>query len=110
VARAAPDGYTLHARLDRTSAVNPALYAKLPFDLVRDLDMVSLVARQQRTRAAPERARAEREELVALAKAQPASSLTPRRATALRCTCGRALQADTGVDLVHVPYKARLRR
>src|SRR5437879_12280795 len=44
VARAAPDGYTLTLGSTGPSAVSPALYAKLPFDLVRDLDMVSLVA------------------------------------------------------------------
>src|SRR5206468_7186095 len=44
VARAAPDGYTLTLGSTGPSAVNPALYAKLPFDLVRDLDIVSLVA------------------------------------------------------------------
>src|SRR6266581_2451111 len=44
VARAAPAGYTLTLGSTGPSAVNPALYAKLPFDLVRDLDMVSLAA------------------------------------------------------------------
>src|SRR3977135_4272867 len=43
-ARAAPDGLTLMLGSTGTNSVNPALYAKLPFDLVRDLDMVSLVA------------------------------------------------------------------
>src|SRR5258705_11023096 len=44
VARAAPDGYTLTLGSTGPASVNPALYAKLPFDPVRDLDIVSLVA------------------------------------------------------------------
>src|SRR4051794_3012421 len=43
-ARAAPDGYTLFLGSMSTQAVNPSLYAKLPFDAARDFAPVSLVA------------------------------------------------------------------
>src|SRR3954468_20704732 len=36
VAHAAPDGYTLLHALDFTMTQNPALYAKLPYDPVKD--------------------------------------------------------------------------
>lgn len=47
VAKAAPDGYTLLFTTP-SHTINPALYARLPFDTVRDLVPVALVA------AAPE--------------------------------------------------------
>jgi tripartite-type tricarboxylate transporter receptor subunit TctC len=44
VARAAPDGYTLLMGNAPVLAVNPSLYAQVPFDPVRDFAPVSLVA------------------------------------------------------------------
>ena len=44
VAKSAPDGYTFAFVFD-THAVNPALIARMPFDTVRDLVPVMLVAR-----------------------------------------------------------------
>lgn len=42
VARAAPDGYTLLLTL-QSLAISPSVYARLPFDPVKDLEAVSLV-------------------------------------------------------------------
>jgi tripartite-type tricarboxylate transporter receptor subunit TctC len=44
VARSAPDGYTLLLAITSVS-INPALFAKMPFDIVKDLAPVTLVAR-----------------------------------------------------------------
>jgi tripartite-type tricarboxylate transporter receptor subunit TctC len=44
VARAAPDGYTFLVTTNSTHTNNPSLYAKLPFDPVKDLMPVSLVS------------------------------------------------------------------
>ncbi len=43
VAKSPPDGYTLLV-VPATHAVNPSLYAKLPFDTLRDLTHVCLIA------------------------------------------------------------------
>ena len=43
VAKSAPDGYTLGMGALSTHAVNPALYAKMPFDAVKDFAPISLV-------------------------------------------------------------------
>ena len=43
VAKAAPDGYTLTMGASGPIVFNPALYAKLPYDAVRDLAPVSMV-------------------------------------------------------------------
>ena len=45
VAKAAPDGYTLLLSGSTSYSVNPALRAKLPYDPVRDLAPVAIVAR-----------------------------------------------------------------
>ncbi len=42
-ARSAPDGYTLFLGITGTMAINPGLYAKLPYDPVRDFAPVVLV-------------------------------------------------------------------
>lgn len=42
VARAAPDGYTLVFAITAQLAVNPSLYPKLPYDLLRDYAPVTL--------------------------------------------------------------------
>ena len=43
VARATPDGYTIMA-ISTGFVVNPSLYAKVPYDTVKDFDPVTLVA------------------------------------------------------------------
>jgi tripartite-type tricarboxylate transporter receptor subunit TctC len=45
VAKAPPDGYTLLIGTVSTHAINPSLYAKLPFDVERDFEPVSLLVR-----------------------------------------------------------------
>jgi tripartite-type tricarboxylate transporter receptor subunit TctC len=44
VAKAAPDGYTIVMGAVATHAINPTLFAKMPYDPVRDFAPVSLVA------------------------------------------------------------------
>ena len=107
VARAAPDGYTLTLGSTGPSAVNPALYAKLPFDLVRDLDMVSLVATGNSALAVhPSVPAANVNELVALAKAQPGKFTYASSGNGSSLHLAAELfKQMTGVDVVHVPYK-----
>jgi len=45
VAKAPPDGYTLLIGTVSTHAINPSLYAKLPFDTERDFAPISLLVR-----------------------------------------------------------------
>jgi tripartite-type tricarboxylate transporter receptor subunit TctC len=107
VARAAPDGYTLTLGSTGPSAVNPALYAKLPFDLVRDLDMVSLVATGNSALAVHPRVPAQNvKELIALAKSQPGKLTYASSGNGSSLHLAAELfKQMTGVDLVHVPYK-----
>ena len=45
VAKAPPDGYTLVLRTVSTHAINPALYAKLPFNVETDFEPISPIVR-----------------------------------------------------------------
>ncbi len=45
VAKAAPDGHTLLLGAVATHAINPTLYARMPYDAVRDFAPLTLVAR-----------------------------------------------------------------
>jgi len=44
VAKSAPDGYTLLLTIDSTLAINPGLYASLPYDAARDFAPVTVIA------------------------------------------------------------------
>jgi len=107
VARAAPDGLTLMLGSTGTNSVNPALYAKLPFDLVRDLEMVSLVATGNSALAVHPRVPAANvKELIALAKAQPGKLTYASSGNGSSLHLAAELfKQIAGVDLVHVPYK-----
>lgn len=106
VAKAAADGYTL-AIVPGSHAINPSLYAKLPFDPVRDFAAVALIGSAPLLIAAhPGVAASSMRELIALAKAKPGE---------IRYASGGSgspshlsmelLKSMAGIDLVHVPYK-----
>ena len=71
VVRAAPDGHTLMLGSTGTNSVNPALYPKLSFDLIKDLAPVTQVASGSSVLAIhPKVAARNVRELIALAKAR----------------------------------------
>ena len=106
VARAAPDGYTLLMGTPGL-AINPSLYANLPFDPLKDFAPVSLIGTVQNVLIVnPAFAAKDVRELIELAKANPgklnfASSGT---GTSLHLA-GELFKVSTGVDIVHIPYK-----
>ena len=105
VARSAPDGYTLLVSASGI-AVNPAVYAKLPYDAVRDFVAVSEIAAFPLilivNAASPFKTSAE---LVAYAKANPdktnyaSSSATFQLVTEL-------FKQKTGAPMQVIPYKS----
>src|SRR5882724_11221977 len=72
VAKAAPDGYTIGMGQAANLAINPSLYAKMPFDPLRDLAPIGSIASQGLvvvvSAKSPVRTLAD---LVAAAKAKP---------------------------------------
>ena len=107
VARSAPDGHTLMVTTDSTITINPHLYAKLPYDPVKDFAPVSqLVLLNQLLLANPGVPAANLPQLIAYAKSNPGqlnyasygSGSQPHLAMEM-------LKVQAGIDIVHVPYK-----
>ena len=107
VAKAAPDGYTLLLSGSTSYSVNPALRARLPYDPMRDLAPIAIVARTPLVlvvgagtpwRSLPE--------LIAAAKAKPKSI---RYATFGSGSgphlAGALLALAAGIQLQDIPYK-----
>ncbi len=106
VAKAAPDGYTLLMGLS-TLAINPSMYAKLPYDALRDFAPVSqAVSSPNILTVHPSVPAKTVREFVALARARP-GSLTFGSAgmgTSPHLS-GELLKTLAKIDIVHVPYK-----
>src|SRR5262249_5254294 len=90
-----------------TNAVNPTLYGKLAFDLVRDLAPVSIVATSPSALAVHPKVQAQSvRELIALAKAQPGKlTYASAGSGSSQHLSAELFKQAAGVDIVHVPYK-----
>jgi tripartite-type tricarboxylate transporter receptor subunit TctC len=101
------DGYTMVMGQTSDLAVNPTLYRKLPYDPLRDLAPVVLVASAPivivASEKSPYRSLAE---IVAAAKANPGriTLATPGNGTVSHLSAV-LLQRAAGIELLHVPYK-----
>ena len=106
-AKAPADGYTLFLA-SATHGINPGLRrGKLPYDTVRDFASITLVAQSPLVFIAhPSLGVGNIKELVALAKTRPGrinyASSGPGTGGHLSI---ELLKFQTGIDLVHVPYK-----
>jgi tripartite-type tricarboxylate transporter receptor subunit TctC len=107
VAKSAPDGYTIVMGALSTHAVNPSLYAKMPYDAQKDFAPITLVAITPNVLvvnpALPvDSVRA----LIAYAKARPGQlSFGSGSIGSAGHLAGELFKIDAGVDIVHVPYK-----
>jgi tripartite-type tricarboxylate transporter receptor subunit TctC len=107
VARAEPDGYTLIIGHIGTFAVNPFMFAKLPFDTNRDFRAVSLFAKVPQIYVVHESVPAkDLREFIALAKKEPGKLYY---GSAGNGSAGHLaveyLKLVSGMDIQHVPYK-----
>lgn len=107
VAKAAPDGYTLLLDASGPLVVNPALYAKVPYDPVKDLVPISQVTTFQYVLVVPASSPINGvPDLVAAAKARPgALSYGSTGVGGGGHLAGELLGLMTGTTLTHVPYK-----
>jgi tripartite-type tricarboxylate transporter receptor subunit TctC len=107
VAKAAPDGYTLMI-MANNHIVNPSLYKAMPFDAIKDFTWIANLANAPimlvANGALPVRSL---KELVAYAKTRPAglSYGSPGSGSSSHLAM-ELVRLGTGMNLVHVPYKA----
>ena len=105
--RAAPDGYTLmHGNLAQYG-INPSLYSKLPYDMLRDFVPLSLVATAPQLLVVnPALTAKSVRELITLAQASPGKLNFGSGGTGtLAFVAGELFKSTTGINIVHVPYK-----
>ena len=107
VAKAAPDGYTLVMGQTSNLAINPSLYAKLPYDPLKDLAPVALVSSSPIVMAtsaqSPYKTFAD---VVAAAKAKPDGiTLGYSGNGTVAHLAGELAQNAAGIKLRHIPYK-----
>lgn len=107
VAKSQADGYTLLLGPVSALAMNPALFAKLPYDSVKDFAPISLTSRVTLALAAgPSLPANSVKELIALAKASPGKlSYGSTGIGNVTHLAGEMLKSAAGIDMVHVPYK-----
>ena len=105
--RAPADGYTLVIGQTSNLAINPALYAKLPYDPLKDLapvvlivsaPVVLVVAADSRFRSLEDLVAAAKRDSGAITFASPGNGTVSHLA-------GELLQRAAGIKLTHVPYK-----
>ena len=106
-AKAAPDGYTIVLGQTSNLAINPTLYPKLPYDPLKDLAPVALVADAPVVLVVPAESKVKTlADLVAAAKAKPGAVMigSPGNGTVAHLS-GELLQKSAAIKLLHVPYK-----
>lgn len=104
--KAAADGYTV-LMITTTFAINPGLYAKLPYDPGKDFAPVTQLNSQPNVVVvAPAFAGKSVKDLMALAKAKPGelTFATPGAGSAPHLSA-EMFQRAAGVSMIHVPYK-----
>jgi tripartite-type tricarboxylate transporter receptor subunit TctC len=106
VAKAPADGYTVLFTLN-SHTVNPAIYAKLPFDTQKDFEPVGLVASLPQLLAVnPQVPFANVAELLAAAKAKPGElSYASVGVGSPGHLAGELLNLRAGIKTTHVPYR-----
>ena len=107
VAKAAPDGYTTLRASSTTHGIGPHIYAKLPYDPVKDFAPVCLYATMPMIMVANAQLPVKNvPELIALAKAKPNSiSFASSGSGGAPHLVGELFKNVTGAPLQHVPYK-----
>ena len=107
VARSSPDGYTLAVAPAGQLTLLPNLNKKVAYDSFRDFAPISLLASVPNIIAAnPALSVDTLQELIALAKSKPGKITYSSCGSGTLChLTGERFKTQTGVDLLHIPYK-----
>ncbi len=107
LAKSDPDGYTMAIAPNQTIAVNPVLYPKLPFDVSRDIQGITLLGRLPMVLiVSPKMTTTSVQDLIAQTKGNPdkvtyasSGSGSPQHMAA------EVFKSMTGAHLTQIPYK-----
>ena len=107
VAKAAPDGYTLVLGQTSNLSINPSLYARLPYNPVKDLAPITLVADAPLVYVTSAASRYKTiADVVRQAKATPdAINFASSGNGTVSHLASELLQRTAGVKFTHIPYK-----
>jgi tripartite-type tricarboxylate transporter receptor subunit TctC len=107
LAKSAPDGYTIALGQTSNLAINPTLYSKLPYDVMKDLAPIALVASAPMLMVVPANSPHKTfADIVAASKAKPGSLnfASPGNGTVAHLA-SELLQKTAQVKFTHIPYK-----
>jgi|SoiMethySBSTD1v2_1073268.scaffolds.fasta_scaffold21434_2 tripartite-type tricarboxylate transporter receptor subunit TctC/uncharacterized membrane protein YkvA (DUF1232 family) len=107
VAKAPADGYTLGMGSIATHGINPSVYARVPFDPVRDFAPITFVASNINVVVVhPSVPANDLRQLVDYARARPGQlAFGSAGAGTSQHLAGELFKQITGVEMTHVPYK-----
>ncbi len=107
VVKSPADGYTLLMTTPAPITVNPGLYRKMPYDPLRDLAPISLLASYSTVLTThPSLPVRTVKELITFAKARPGQiHYSSGGNGTTQHLSGEMLKTMAGIDIVHVPYK-----
>ena len=107
VAKAVPDGYTLLLAHQNSNAVAPALFPKMPYDVIKDFTPVVRVASTPLLLVVnPKLPVQDAKALVQLAKKEPGAMRFASSGNGSSQHLGAAMfMKASGTEMIHVPYK-----
>ncbi|MGQ0751175.1 MAG: tripartite tricarboxylate transporter substrate binding protein [Betaproteobacteria bacterium] len=107
VAKANPDGYTMLLGTSGSNAVNPSLYAKMPYQAKRDLALIAMAASTANILVVRSAHPAKSvQDLIRAAKANPGKvTYGSAGVGSVLHLSGELLKTVAGISIVHVPYK-----
>jgi tripartite-type tricarboxylate transporter receptor subunit TctC/uncharacterized membrane protein YkvA (DUF1232 family) len=107
VAKAASDGYTLGMGSIGTHGINPSVYARMPFDPVRDFAPITFVASNINVLVVhPSLPVNDVRQLIDYARTHPGKlAFGSAGAGTSQHLAGELFKQITGVEMTHVPYK-----
>jgi tripartite-type tricarboxylate transporter receptor subunit TctC len=107
VAKAPGDGHTLVIGTVGTHGINPSLYAKMPYDHVKDFTPITFLASTPNLLVVNKSVPANNvKELIELAKKEPLSFASSGSGTSIHLS-GELFNTLAGVKMQHIPYKGR---
>ena len=106
-AKASPDGYTLALNSASTVSIAPYSLSKMPYDVKKDLALITVVVRVPEVLAVhPSLPAKDLAQLIAYARANPGKvNFGSAGSGSITHLAGELLKAEAKADMVHIPYK-----